>query len=144
MLSSQKDVSKKKKQPQPQSQQQAQPQAKRTSANPSEDFARKRSAETTTGVVQENKRKKTFPAREKQTSSAGGASNSESDKRKRKKHHKKEVIDYSAIQAEKESEPNADPKSKVRSWLLASSQCRPETIRTSGTGLPKVNRLPLV
>ncbi|XP_031842492.1 disintegrin and metalloproteinase domain-containing protein 10 isoform X2 [Nomia melanderi] len=139
-----KDAAKKKKQPQSASQQQPQPQAKRTSANPSEDFVRKRSAEATTGVVQENKRKKTFPAREKQTSGGGGAaSNSESDKRKRKKQHKKEVIDYSAIQAEKESEPNADPKSKVRSWLLASSQCRPETIRTSGTGLPKSKSTPV-
>lgn len=53
------------------------------------------------------------------------------------------MIDYSAIQAEKESEPNADPKSKVRSWLLASSQCRPETIRTSGTGLPKSKSTPV-
>ncbi|XP_033331022.2 disintegrin and metalloproteinase domain-containing protein 10 isoform X1 [Megalopta genalis] len=131
-----KDASKKKKQP---------PQAppKRAPANSAEDFARKRSAEATAAVVPENKRKKTFPAKEKQTSSNTVASNSESDKRKRKKQHKKEVIDYSAIQAEKEPEPNADPKSKVRSWLLASSQCRPETIRTTGTGLPKSKSTPV-
>ncbi|XP_076295147.1 disintegrin and metalloproteinase domain-containing protein 10 [Lasioglossum baleicum] len=129
-----KDVLKKKKQPQP----------KRAPAIPVEDFARKRSAEATAAaVVPENKRKKTSPTREKQTSNNTAASNSESDKRKRKKQHKKEVIDYSTIQAEKESEPNADPKSKVRSWLLASSQCRPETIRTTGTGLPKSKSTPV-
>ncbi|KAI4486881.1 hypothetical protein M0802_012251 [Mischocyttarus mexicanus] len=59
-----------------------------------------------------------------------------------KKQHRKEVIDYSAIQAEKESEPNADPKNKVRSWLLASSQCRPENTRTS-SGLPKSKSTPV-
>ncbi|KZC05932.1 Disintegrin and metalloproteinase domain-containing protein 10, partial [Dufourea novaeangliae] len=132
---SNKDASKKKKQ--------SQQQVKRAPVIPNEDFARKRTAEATTGVVQDNKRKKTFPSREKQTSSANATSNSESDKRKRKKQHKKEVIDYSAIQAEKEPEPNADPKSKVRSWLLASSQCRPETIRTSATGLTKSKSTPV-
>ncbi|XP_043265918.1 disintegrin and metalloproteinase domain-containing protein 10-like [Colletes gigas] len=127
-----------------------QTQAKRTSANPGEDFARKRSAEPTTGVIQENKRKKTVPSRDKQNSGnnvvmmAGG--NADNEKRKRfKKQQKKEVIDYSAIQAEKEPEPNADPKSKVRSWLLASSQCQPETTRTNATttGLPKSKSTPV-
>lgn len=69
----------------------------------------------------------------------------DNDKRKRKKQHsRKEVIDYSAIQAEKEPEPNADPKSKVRSWLLASSQCRPpDTARTNASGLPKSKSTPV-
>ncbi|XP_076241864.1 disintegrin and metalloproteinase domain-containing protein 10 [Calliopsis andreniformis] len=126
---SSKDASKKKKQSQ----------AKRTSANPSEDFSRKRSAEATAVVVQD-KRKKT---RDKQNSSNNVSSSADSDKRKRKKQHKKEVIDYSAIQAEKETEPNADAKSKVRSWLLASSQCQPETTRTNVSGLPKSKSTPV-
>ncbi|OAD56554.1 Disintegrin and metalloproteinase domain-containing protein 10 [Eufriesea mexicana] len=130
-----KDVSKKKKQPQSQ--------AKRSSANATEDFARKRSTDATTAMVQDNKRKKTFASRDKQNSNANAASNADNEKRKRKKQHKKEVIDYSAIQAEKEPEPNADPKSKVRSWLLASSQCRPETGRSNATGLPKSKSTPV-
>lgn len=117
--------------------------AKRASANPNEDLARKRSTDATTTTAQENKRKKTFSARDKQSSGNNVASSADSDKRKRKKLHKKEVIDYSAIQAEKETEPNADPKSKVRSWLLASSQCQPETTRTSATGLPKSKSTPV-
>ena len=117
--------------------------AKRASANPNEDLARKRSTDATTTTAQENKRKKTFSARDKQSSGNNVASSADSDKRKRKKLHKKEVIDYSAIQAEKETEPNADPKSKVRSWLLASSQCQPETTRTSATSLPKSKSTPV-
>ncbi|CAK9807652.1 Disintegrin and metalloproteinase domain-containing protein 10 [Anthophora quadrimaculata] len=127
-----KDTSKKKKQPQ----------TKRTSAN-AEDFARKRSTDATTAVVQDNKRKKTSSTRDKQNSNGNGSSSADNDKRKRKKQHKKEVIDYSAIQAEKEPEPNADPKSKVRSWLLASSQCRPETGRSNASGLPKSKSTPV-
>ncbi|XP_012143945.2 disintegrin and metalloproteinase domain-containing protein 10 isoform X1 [Megachile rotundata] len=130
-----KDASKKKKQ--------SQPQTKRTSANPNEDFTRKRSAEGTTAVTQENKRKKTFSARDKQNSSSNAANSSDNEKRKRKKQHKKEVIDYSAIQTEKETEPNADPKSKVRSWLLASSHCRPDATRTNANGLPKSKSTPV-
>ncbi|XP_071866505.1 disintegrin and metalloproteinase domain-containing protein 10 isoform X2 [Bombus fervidus] len=129
-----KDASKKKKQPQSQT--------KRISANATEDFARKRSADVTPAMIQENKRKKTFPSRDKQNSN-GNVSSADNEKRKRKKQHKKEVIDYSAIQAEKETEPNADPKSKVRSWLLASSQCRPETGRSNATGLPKSKSTPV-
>ncbi|CAK9824706.1 Disintegrin and metalloproteinase domain-containing protein 10 [Anthophora retusa] len=127
-----KDASKKKKQPQ----------TKRTSAN-AEDFARKRSTDATTAVVQDNKRKKISSTRDKQNSNGNGSSSADNDKRKRKKQHKKEVIDYSAIQAEKEPEPNADPKSKVRSWLLASSQCRPETGRSNSGGLPKSKSTPV-
>lgn len=126
-----KDASKKKKK------KQQQPQAKRVSASASEDSGRKRSADA--AMIQEGgKRKKALRGNEKQN---GGNSES-NEKRKRKKQHKsKEVIDYSGIQAEKESEPNADPKSKVRSWLLASSQCRPETGR--GSGLPKSKSTPV-
>ncbi|CAK9794894.1 Disintegrin and metalloproteinase domain-containing protein 10 [Anthophora plagiata] len=127
-----KEASKKKKQPQ----------TKRTSVN-AEDFARKRSTDATTAVVQDNKRKKTSSTRDKQNSNGNGSSSADNDKRKRKKQHKKEVIDYSAIQAEKEPEPNADPKSKVRSWLLASSQCRPETGRSNACGLPKSKSTPV-
>lgn len=47
------------------------------------------------------------------------------------------------MQAEKETEPNADAKSKVRSWLLASSQCQPETARSNVTGLPKSKSTPV-
>lgn len=135
-----KDMSKKKKK-------QSQSQAKRT--NVVEDSGRKRSADVATGMVQENKRKKTFPAGnrgiDKQNSSGVIGNSDKDDKRKRKKQHKsKEVIDYSAIQAEKETEPNADPKSKVRSWLLASSQCRPETGRGNGAAcLPKSKSTPV-
>ncbi|XP_011641764.1 disintegrin and metalloproteinase domain-containing protein 10 isoform X2 [Pogonomyrmex barbatus] len=121
-------------------------QTKRSSAGQMDDFARKRSADVLAAVVQENKRKKITSARDK----AQGASNNptsssgDNDKRKRKKQHRKEVIDYSAIQAEKEPETNADPKSKVRSWLLASSQCRPETsVRTNVNGLPKSKSTPV-
>ncbi|KAI4483296.1 hypothetical protein M0804_008351 [Polistes exclamans] len=84
----------------------------------------------------------TDKSNKKQNSNNNGANNSDVDKRKRKKQHRKEVIDYSAIQAEKESEPNADPKNKVRSWLLASSQCRPDNTRTS-SGLPKSKSTPV-
>ena len=133
-----KDPSKKKKQPQSQ--------AKRTpngATNAAEDLPRKRSADASTATVQEGKRKKSFPSRDKQNAN-GSSSNADNEKRKRKKQHKKEVIDYSAIQAEKETEPNADPKSKVRSWLLASSQCRPETGRSgNATGLPKSKSTPV-
>ncbi|XP_061941808.1 disintegrin and metalloproteinase domain-containing protein 10 isoform X2 [Apis cerana] len=142
-----KDMSKKKKKKQSQSQ------TKRiVSTNAGEDLVRKRSADAVTGVVQESKRKKTFPSgnrADKQNSSAViaviGGNSDKDDKRKRKKQHKsKEVIDYSAIQAEKETEPNADPKSKVRSWLLASSQCRPETGRGNGAAcLPKSKSTPV-
>lgn len=98
--------------------------------------------------MQENKRKKTSSTRDKAqgvgNNLGGGISIGDNDKRKRKKQHRKEVIDYSAIQAEKEPEPNADPKSKVRSWLLASSQCRPETsARTNASGLPKSKSTPV-
>ncbi|XP_043524571.1 disintegrin and metalloproteinase domain-containing protein 10-like isoform X2 [Frieseomelitta varia] len=131
-----KDPSKKKKQ--------SQSQAKRTPAtNAAEDLPRKRSADASTATVQESKRKKSFPSRDKQTTN-GNSGNADNEKRKRKKQHKKEVIDYSAIQAEKETEPNADPKSKVRSWLLASSQCRPETGRSgNAAGLPKSKSTPV-
>ncbi|EFN83625.1 ADAM 10 [Harpegnathos saltator] len=111
-----------------------------------DDFTRKRSAEITLAVTQENKRKKIMSTARDKTQSGdnnavGGGDN---DKRKRKKHHRKEVIDYSMIQTEKDSEPNTDPKSKVRSWLLASSQCRlPETVRTNATGLPKSKSTPV-
>ncbi|PBC34899.1 Disintegrin and metalloproteinase domain-containing protein [Apis cerana cerana] len=142
-----KDMSKKKKKKQSQSQ------TKRiVSTNAGEDLVRKRSADAVTGMVQESKRKKTFPSgnrADKQNSSAViaviGGNSDKDDKRKRKKQHKsKEVIDYSAIQAEKETEPNADPKSKVRSWLLASSQCRPETGRGNGAAcLPKSKSTPV-
>ncbi|XP_043266716.1 disintegrin and metalloproteinase domain-containing protein 10-like isoform X2 [Venturia canescens] len=76
----------------------------------------------------------------------GGSGGLAASKKKRKK---KEVIDYSAAQAENESPggpgggavgDNADPKSKVRSWLLA-SQCRVE--RTSSSGLPKSKSTPV-
>lgn len=146
-----KDMSKKKKKKKQQQQQQSQAQTSKriVSANAGEDLVRKRSADAATGMVQESKRKKTFPAgsrADKQSSSAVVIGNSDKDdKRKRKKQHKsKEVIDYSAIQAEKETEPNADPKSKVRSWLLASSQCRPETGRGNGAAcLPKSKSTPV-
>lgn len=134
-----KDPSKKKKQ--------SQPQTKRTPAtNAAEDLPRKRSADASTATVQESKRKKSFPSRDKQNSTGNSSNNADNEKRKRKKQQKqqkKEVIDYSAIQAEKETEPNADPKSKVRSWLLASSQCRPETGRSNATGLPKSKSTPV-
>ncbi|XP_076759486.1 disintegrin and metalloproteinase domain-containing protein 10 isoform X1 [Xylocopa sonorina] len=130
-----KDASKKKKQPQSQT--------KRTSANAAEDYARKRSGNATTGVVQDNKRKKTVSSRDKITSNGNAVSNVDNDKRKRKKQHKKEVIDYSAMQTEKDSEPNTDTASKVRSWLLASSQCRPETGRGNTNGLPKSKSTPV-
>lgn len=113
-----------------------------------DDLARKRPAEAVLALAQENKRKKTTSAttRDKtQSANNNAASGSGDDKRKRKKQHsRKEVIDYSAIQAEKEPEPNADPKSKVRSWLLASSQCRPpDTARTTVSGLPKSKSTPV-
>lgn len=132
-----KDASKKKKP--------SQSQAKRTSANATtaEDNAKKRPADTTTAAVQESKRKKTFPNKDKQSSNSNASNNTDNDKKKRKKQHKKEVIDYSTMQAETEAEPNADPKSKVRSWLLASSQCQPETVRTNATGLPKSKSTPV-
>lgn len=69
--------------------------------------------------------------------SAGVAAN----KKKRKKN---EVIDYSATQTENEAGggggDNADPKSKVRSWLLA-SQCRID--QSSSNGLPKSKSTPV-
>jgi disintegrin and metalloproteinase domain-containing protein 10 len=113
-----------------------------------DDFARKRPAEIPTATVQDNKRKKISSTRIDKGQSISnnlvGGSSGDNDKRKRKKQHRKEVIDYSAIQAEKEPEPNADPKSKVRSWLLASSQCRPETsARTNMSGLPKSKSTPV-
>lgn len=113
-----------------------------------DDFARKRPAETDLAVTQENKRKKITSATRDKTQGSGnnavGGNIGDNDKRKRKKYHRKEVIDYSAIQTEKDPEPNADPKSKVRSWLLASSQCRPpETARTNTTGLTKSKSTPV-
>lgn len=109
-----------------------------------DDFARKRPAETLTAAAQENKRKKTTSAKDKGQAAGNLGGNSDNDKKKRKKQHRKEVIDYSAIQAEKEPEPNADPKSKVRSWLLASSQCRPDIgARTNVSGLPKSKSTPV-
>ncbi|EGI69097.1 Disintegrin and metalloproteinase domain-containing protein 10, partial [Acromyrmex echinatior] len=122
-------------------------QAKRSSTGQVDDFARKRPAEVLTAVTQENKRKKITSVRDKgqgTSNNPGGGSSGDNDKRKRKKQHRKEVIDYSAIQADKESETNADPKSKVRSWLLASSQCRPETgARTNVNGMPKSKSTPV-
>lgn len=78
----------------------------------------------------------------------GGSGGVAASKKKRKK---KEVIDYSATQTENENPgvpgsavvgggDNADPKSKVRSWLLA-SQCRVE--RSSSSGLPKSKSTPV-
>lgn len=121
-------------------------QTKRASTNAAaDDFARKRPAETAPTVTQENKRKKiTSAMRDKTQGGSSNAVSGDNDKRKRKKHHRKEVIDYSAIQTEKDPEPNTDPKSKVRSWLLASSQCRPpETARTNAVGLPKSKSTPV-
>lgn len=104
---------------------------------------RKRPAETAPAAVQENKRKKITSAIRDKTQGINVV-NGDNDKRKRKKYHRKEVIDYSAIQTEKDPEPNTDPKSKVRSWLLASSQCRPsETTRTNPIGLPKSKSTPV-
>ncbi|KAL6446416.1 hypothetical protein ACFW04_001174 [Cataglyphis niger] len=122
-------------------------QTKRLSTGQVDDFARKRPAEALATAAQENKRKKTISVKDKgQTGNnlAGDSGGGDNDKRKRKKQHRKEVIDYSAIQAEKEPEPNADPKSKVRSWLLASSQCRPDIgTRTNMSGLPKSKSTPV-
>ncbi|XP_012062866.1 PREDICTED: disintegrin and metalloproteinase domain-containing protein 10 [Atta cephalotes] len=121
-------------------------QTKRSSTGQVDDFARKRPAEVLAAVTQENKRKKITSIRDKGqgTSNNPGGSSGDNDKRKRKKQHRKEVIDYSAIQADKEPETNADPKSKVRSWLLASSQCRPETgARTNINGMPKSKSTPV-
>ncbi|XP_036149690.1 LOW QUALITY PROTEIN: disintegrin and metalloproteinase domain-containing protein 10 [Monomorium pharaonis] len=121
-------------------------QTKRSSTGQADDFARKRPAEVLTAVTQENKRKKITSVRDKGqgTSNTPAGSSGDNEKRKRKKQHRKEVIDYSAIQADKEPETNADPKSKVRSWLLASSQCRPETgARTNVNGLPKSKSTPV-
>jgi len=121
-------------------------QTKRSSTGQVDDFARKRPAEVLAAVTQENKRKKITSVRDKGqgTSNNPGGSSGDNDKRKRKKQHRKEVIDYSAIQADKEPETNADPKSKVRSWLLASSQCRPETsARTNVNGMPKSKSTPV-
>ena len=97
-----------------------------------EEAARKRLAEAVaTPEVKQNK-----VTKDKQATESGGSGN--------KKKRKKKVIDYSATQAENETggpagvgvsatvgtgsggvADNADPKSKVRSWLLA-SQCRVE------------------
>lgn len=122
-------------------------QAKRSSTGQVDDFARKRPAEVSAAAVQENKRKKITSARDKGQSTSNnpaGGSGGDNDKRKRKKQHRKEVIDYSAMQTDKEPETNADPKSKVRSWLLASSQCRPEIgARTNVNGLPKSKSTPV-
>lgn len=121
-------------------------QTKRSTAQV-DDFARKRPAEVSATAVQENKRKKITSARDKGQSTSNnppGGSGGDNDKRKRKKQHRKEVIDYSAMQADKEPETNADPKSKVRSWLLASSQCRAEIgSRTNVNGLPKSKSTPV-
>lgn len=122
-------------------------QTKRSSTAQVDDFARKRPAEVSATVAQENKRKKVTSARDKGQSTSNnpaGGSGGDNDKRKRKKQHRKEVIDYSAMQTDKEPETNADPKSKVRSWLLASSQCRPEIgSRTNVNGLPKSKSTPV-
>lgn len=122
-------------------------QTKRLSTGQVDDFARKRPAEVLAAAAQENKRKKITSVRDKgqgASNNPASGSSGDNDKRKRKKQHRKEVIDYSAIQAEKEPETNADPKSKVRSWLLASSQCRPETgARTNVNGLPKSKSTPV-
>ncbi|XP_032688531.1 disintegrin and metalloproteinase domain-containing protein 10, partial [Odontomachus brunneus] len=119
-------------------------QTKRSSTSvAADDFVRKRPAETAPTAAQENKRKKITSAIRDQTQ-GNNIINGDNDKRKRKKYHRKEVIDYSAIQTEKDPEPNTDPKSKVRSWLLASSQCRPsETMRTNAIGLPKSKSTPV-
>ncbi|XP_063989410.1 disintegrin and metalloproteinase domain-containing protein 10-like isoform X1 [Diachasmimorpha longicaudata] len=76
-----------------------------------------------------------------------------------KKRKSKEVIDYSQAQADKVDKvdnvvvaDNADPKSKVRSWLLASSShCRVEPLTKSKStpagltnGLTSGNRLPAI
>lgn len=122
-------------------------QTKRSSTGQVDDFARKRPAEVLAAVTQENKRKKITSVRDKgqgTSNNPGGGSSGDNDKRKRKKQHRKEVIDYSAIQADKEPETNTDPKSKVRSWLLASSQCRLETgARTNVNGMPKSKSTPV-
>ena len=104
---------------------------KRIAPATTEEPARKRLAEAVTAP--EVKQKKV--TKDKQATESGGNGN-------KKKRKKKEVIDYSAMQAENEAgggggvgaavgtggggvADNADPKSKVRSWLLA-SQCRVE------------------
>lgn len=122
-------------------------QTKRSSIGQVDDFGRKRPAEVSAAAAQENKRKKITSARDKGQSTSNnpvGGNGGDNDKRKRKKQHRKEVIDYSAMQADKEPETNTDPKSKVRSWLLASSQCRPEIgARTNINGLPKSKSTPV-
>lgn len=122
-------------------------QTKKSSTGQVDDFARKRPAEVLTVAAQENKRKKITSVRDKgqnTSNNPAGGSGGDNDKRKRKKQHRKEVIDYSAMQTDKEPETNADPKSKVRSWLLASSQCRPEIgSRTNVNGLPKSKSTPV-
>lgn len=104
---------------------------KRVAPATTEEPARKRLAEAVTAP--EVKQKKV--TKDKQPTESGGNGN-------KKKRKKKEVIDYSATQTENENNgtvgvggavgagsggvaDNADPKSKVRSWLLA-SQCRVE------------------
>lgn len=119
---------------------------KSSTAATADDITRKRPAETALAAVREKRKKITSVT--KKTQGGGNntvtGNNGDNDKRKRKKHHKKEVIDYSAIQTEKDPEPKTDPKSKVRSWLLASSQCRPpETVRINATGLLKSKSTPV-
>ncbi|XP_015585576.1 disintegrin and metalloproteinase domain-containing protein 10 isoform X2 [Cephus cinctus] len=106
-----------------------------------EEPARKRVAEA---LSLQDKQKKV--AKDKQTSENVGSNN-------KKKRKKKEVIDYSAAQAENEvaagavgagvgvvaTADNADPKSKVRSWLLA-SQSRVEAVTS---GVPKSKSTPV-
>ncbi|XP_034939829.1 disintegrin and metalloproteinase domain-containing protein 10-like isoform X2 [Chelonus insularis] len=62
---------------------------------------------------------------------------------KKKKRKKKEVIDYSMTQTDEDNEvtanDNSDPKSKVRSWLLA-SQCR---VEPRSVALPKSKSTPV-
>ncbi|XP_066598777.1 disintegrin and metalloproteinase domain-containing protein 10 isoform X2 [Prorops nasuta] len=115
---------------------------KRSSTAPLEDLMRKRPAELAVGV-QENKRKKITSSRDKpSTENNVNATGDGDNKKKRKKRHRKEVIDYSAMQTENDPEANTDPKSKVRSWLLASSQCRPELSRRN-SALPKSKSTPV-
>lgn len=101
---------------------------KRVAPATTEEPARKRLAEAV--IASEVKQKKV--TKEKQPIETAAVGNGNKKKRK-----KKEVIDYSSTQTENENNgtgavgtggaggvtDNADPKSKVRSWLLA-SQCR--------------------
>ncbi|XP_012281444.1 disintegrin and metalloproteinase domain-containing protein 10 [Orussus abietinus] len=104
------------------------PKKKRVAPTPSEEPTRKKLSEA---LSMPNKRK----TKERQAP--------ETAVNPKKKRKRKEVIDYSATQTETEpgGGDNADPKSKVRSWLLA-SQTRLDP-PTSGSALPKSKSTPV-